>query len=128
MTHDHGIYAEKQSAARRADPSLPFFSPALELLACVQSLPDPGVAIIGFGKRDCAYDISLPTPLDLPSARITGLNDQHAFLSYQEDSKLHIGSLLRFGVSHPCTAFDKWRVIPLVDDDYNVIDLFQTYF
>ena len=128
VTHDHGIYAQQQETARATDPTLPCFSAALELWAAVQSLPDPGVAIVSFGKRDCAYDISLPVPLDLPGAKITAVNDQHAFLSYTPDSKLTVGNLLRFGISHPCTAFDKWRVIPLVDDSYKVIDLYRTYF
>jgi D-serine dehydratase len=128
VTHDHGIYAQQQETSREQDPSLPGFSPALELWACVQSLPDPGVAILTFGKRDCAYDISLPVPLDLPGAKITAINDQHAYLSYPAGTKLSVGALLRFGISHPCTAFDKWRVIPLVDESYNVIDFYRTYF
>jgi D-serine deaminase-like pyridoxal phosphate-dependent protein len=36
------------------------------------------------------------------------------------------------GLSHPCTAFDKWRLIPLIDDhtvtDPAVLDLVPTYF
>jgi D-serine dehydratase len=128
VTHDHGIYAQQQKAALAAEPSLPRFSPALELWACVQSLPDPGVAIVTFGKRNCAYDISLPTPIDLEDAKVTAINDQHAYLSYPESVKLSVGAMLRFGISHPCTAFDKWRSIPLVDDDYNVIDVYRTVF
>ncbi len=128
VTHDHGIYAKQQAAALAADPSLPRFEPALELWARVQSLPDPGVAILTFGKRDCAYDISLPVPLDLPGAVVTAINDQHAYLKYSEGANLALGSPVRLGISHPCTAFDKWRSIPLVDDEYNVIDTYRTYF
>jgi D-serine dehydratase len=128
VTHDHGIYAQQQSTALAADPTLPRFVPALELWACVQSVPDPGRAIIAFGKRNCAYDISLPTSLDLPGATITTVNDQHAYLSYPEATKLRVGDRLRFGISHPCTAFDKWREIPLVDDDYRIIDIYRTCF
>jgi len=32
------------------------------------------------------------------------------------------------GISHPCTAFDKWRLLPVVDDGYGVIDAVLTYF
>jgi D-serine dehydratase len=32
------------------------------------------------------------------------------------------------GISHPCTAFDKWKFIPVVDDGYNVVDGIRTYF
>ena len=37
-----------------------------------------------------------------------------------------LGSVLRVGLSHPCTVFDKWRIIPVVegdDDDPLVVDL-----
>lgn len=128
VTHDHGIYAQHQAAALAEDPTIPCFVPALELWACVQSLPDPGVAIVAFGKRNCAYDISLPVPLDLEGARVTAINDQHAYLSYPNHVKLSVGDRLRFGQSHPCTAFDKWREIPVVDDSYNVLDRYKTYF
>jgi D-serine deaminase-like pyridoxal phosphate-dependent protein len=36
------------------------------------------------------------------------------------------------GLSHPCTAFDKWRLIPVVDDagtaNPRIVDLIHTYF
>ena len=32
------------------------------------------------------------------------------------------------GISHPCTTFDKWRVISVVDDAYNVVDVITTRF
>jgi len=142
VTHDHGLYREKVLAAkqRAGDAAVPEFIAALELWAFVQSLPDPGMAIVSFGKRDCAYDLDLPIPLfalpgsrpltervPLDGARITRLNDQHAYLSGAVD-RLSIGDRLCCGISHPCTAFDKWRVIPVVDDSYNVRDWYRTYF
>ena len=36
--------------------------------------------------------------------------------------------LVGCGISHPCTAFDKWRLIPVVDDDYTVVDAVLTFF
>ena len=56
---------------------------------------------------------------------IDGINDQHAYL---RDAAVEVGELVRLGISHPCTAFDKWRVIPVVDDDDRVVDLLRTYF
>ena len=45
---------------------------------------------------------------------------------------MRIGDELRLGVSHPCTAFDKWQLIPVIDDadaaDPVVVDLIRTYF
>jgi D-serine dehydratase len=144
ITHDHGYYAEKLGEAQdrvEAGKNLLSFQPALELWALVQSLPQAGQAILTFGKRDCSYDLGLPKPLyalpegeslkskrSLDQARITDTNDQHAFLTYPESVSLQVGDRVVCGISHPCTAFDKWRMIPLVDDSYNVIDWYQTYF
>jgi len=59
---------------------------------------------------------------------VTKLMDQHAYLSVDTDVDLRVGDLLRFGISHPCTAFDKWRHIPVVDGDHRVVDVLHTYF
>jgi D-serine dehydratase len=125
---------------RAGDTALPEFFPALELWSFVQSLPDPGVAILTFGKRDCAYDLDLPIPLfalpnscalaekfPLDGMRISQLNDQHAYLNGGVE-QLSVGDRICCGISHPCTGFDKWRVIPVVDDSYNIQDWYRTYF
>jgi len=141
VTHDHGYYSSRLQAAEERSPgAVPEFKPALELWSLVQSRPDPGIAILTFGKRDCAYDIDLPLPLftvpasgprstqiRLHPARISHLNDQHAYLCQAPDG-LRVGDLVCCGISHPCTAFDKWRVIPTVDDSYSVLDWYRTYF
>lgn len=144
ITHDHGHYAKKLIEAQgrlEMQNSFPVFEPALELWAVVQSFQEAGKALLTFGKRDCPYDLGLPKPLyvipegqsldskqTLAEGRITDTNDQHAFLSYPPSLSLHVGDRVVCGISHPCTAFDKWRMIPLVDDAYNVIDWYRTYF
>lgn len=141
VTNDHGYYSRKISASHTRSFTTPEFTPALELWSYVQSIPQRHLAFLTFGKRDCPYDLDLPIPLfamapattfsdrrDLAGARIVNLNDQHAYMSFSNDIDLEIGSLVCCGVSHPCTAFDKWRVIPVVDDNYNVIDLYRTFF
>jgi D-serine deaminase-like pyridoxal phosphate-dependent protein len=45
-----------------------------------------------------------------------------------EEDALKPGDWLGCGISHPCTAFDKWRYLPLVDDDYRVTDSVETAF
>jgi D-serine deaminase-like pyridoxal phosphate-dependent protein len=59
---------------------------------------------------------------------VTELNDQHAYLRVPRDDPLAVGDLVGCGISHPCTAFDKWRLIPVVDDDYTVVDAVATFF
>lgn len=112
--------------------------PALELWSTVLSVPEPGLAIAGFGKRDVSYDLALPTPLVLRhedrSESIAGdievkaLYDQHAILRVSPHVDLTVGDLLGLGITHPCTAFDKWRLLPLVDDDYTVTGAIRTFF
>jgi D-serine dehydratase len=126
VTHDHGIYQQRQDASAGMD--VPRFQPALELWAVVQSHPEPGVAILSFGKRNASFDLGLPKPLDLPGCTVTALNDQHAFMTVPPDTRVAVGDLVRLGISHPCTTFDKWRKMPLVDDEYNVLDVYETYF
>ncbi|GIH21395.1 alanine racemase [Rugosimonospora africana] len=123
VTHDHGFYA-------RRSPLASTLRPALEVWAQVLSVPEPGLAIVGMGRRDVPYDEGLPVPLGhAGGASVTGtvdaLNDQHAYL---RADGLHPGDLLRFGISHPCSAFDRWRVIPVIDDADRVTDLIHTYF
>jgi D-serine dehydratase len=144
ITHDHGFYREKLSEARQRgsdENRLPLPEPALELWSLVQSLLDEDKALLTFGKRDCPYDLGMPIalyyvpagqPLEkrqlFDNAKVTDLNDQHAFLSFDPKQLLGIGDRVVCGISHPCTAFDKWPVIALVDDDYQVIDWYRTFF
>ncbi|WP_169952125.1 alanine racemase [Microbispora sp. H11081] len=132
IAHDDGFYRETTPYNRLAGE----LRPALEVWAQVLSVPEPGIVLVGMGKRDVPYDLHLPSPKAVrrggePAEPLTGVTvvklwDQHAYLS--GDAGLRPGDLVSFGLSHPCTAFDKWRVIPVVDDDDVVIDLINTYF
>ncbi|MDX6230957.1 MAG: hypothetical protein QOI76_4347, partial [Frankiales bacterium] len=92
----------------------------------VLSRPEPRLAILDLGKRDVPYDLDLPVPLDLPGARTVSVNDQHLFLELAGDD-LEVGDVVRLGLSHPCTAFDKWQLIPMVRHGV-VVELVRTYF
>jgi D-serine deaminase-like pyridoxal phosphate-dependent protein len=120
VTHDDGVYADVTP--------LPELRPAFELWARVLSCPEPGLAIAGFGKRDAPYDLGLPV-VRRPAGDLTveALNDHHAFVR-DEDGVLAVGDVLACGISHPCTAFDKWSLIPVVDDRDVVIDAVRTMF
>ncbi|MGN9906587.1 alanine racemase [Phytohabitans sp. LJ34] len=135
VTHDDGYYREHTPFNRV--PGEGGLEAALELWAQVISTPEPGLAIVGMGKRDAPFDEGLPVPLAVrraggaapPAAglTVTRLMDQHAFLAV-DGAALAPGDLVRFGISHPCTAFDKWRAIPLIDDADVVVDVMRTYF
>jgi D-serine dehydratase len=145
LTHDSKMYTEAFEQMKRRTPELarlgPGLRPALELWACVQSTPEPGLAIATMGKRDVSFDSGMPVPERWyrpglhagPQAlgqafAVTGLNDQHAFLRVPADSPLRVGDMIAFGISHPCTTFDKWQLLYVVDDDYKVIDAIRTLF
>lgn len=143
VTHDNGIYQQSQLALKKRHtldcPPEGDLLPALELCAFVQSLPEPGLAIIGFGKRDVAFDNGLPQaiahyrkgkslPLVAGQFKTVKLMDQHAMLHYTENAELNVGDILIFGTSHPCITFDKWRTLYFIDDQYNIIQSVTTYF
>jgi D-serine dehydratase len=142
VAHDHGIYQDAQGAvlARRGDLA-EGLRPALEVWAHVQSLPEPGFAVVALGKRDVAHDAGLPVPLrryragvpdadgeDLGGCAVTAVMDQHAFLRVAPGVVLRIGDIIAFGTSHPCLTFDKWRVGCLVDERMRVIETWETCF
>jgi D-serine dehydratase len=139
VTHDHGMnhtLSPLGTADHRAPEEDGTLEPALEVWAYVHSAPEPGLAFLTLGRRDAPYDAGLPVPLFRIAAgstqrvpltgEVTGLNDQHCYLRY--DGELAVGDRVVLGISHPCTAFDKWQVIPVVDDDWNVVDAVRTYF
>ena len=143
LTHDSLFYKKLfQSLQHRVQRSWLHGSelkPALEVWSYVQSCPEPGLVILTMGKRDCSYDIDLPIPLKWARAMqppsfltnayiIFKLDDQHAHMRVPLDCPLQVGDMIGCGISHPCTTFDKWREIFVVDDDYNVVSSIKTYF
>ena len=136
LTHDHGRYRRVGPLGHRSGG--PELRPAFELWGLVQSQPEPGLAFLGFGKRDVSYDQGLPKPLrvrarggevrDATGFTVTDLNDQHAYLRIPAGDPLRVGDLVCSGIEHPCTTFDKWRVIPIVDERYEVVELAETFF
>ena len=74
---------------------------------------------------------SLTTQSVPASWKIVGLNDQHAHLRWDAaDAALApiVGELIGLGIAHPCTTFDKWQWMPIVEDDYRVTDALLTHF
>jgi D-serine deaminase-like pyridoxal phosphate-dependent protein len=134
LVHDDGFYRGISPLARGAG-RVPLRS-AMHGWARVISRPEPALALLDGGKRDFPYDEGLPEPQlvrdrgPLTGAPgVTALNDQHAFL---RDADVAVGDVVRLGLSHPCTAFDKWTLIPVVDDADAarplVVDLVRTFF
>jgi D-serine dehydratase len=142
VTSDQGNYKRMMSAVAARTGCGAGLEAAMEVWARVQSCPEPGLAILAVGKRDISYDLEMPIPLlhcrrdsTEPSTapadwKISALNDQHAYLrgSDAQHAALQVGDLICLGISHPCTTFDKWRWMPLVDESYKVCDAIVTCF
>ncbi|WP_416430090.1 alanine racemase [Paenarthrobacter nicotinovorans] len=142
IIHDDGFYRGISPFSRAGNQP---FSPGMYGWARVVSQPEPGLALLDAGKRDLPFDEGLPEPQFIGStlggamealvgAEITSVNDQHSFLTFNPDTTtVRPGDVVRLGLSHPCTAFDKWTVIPVLADstpggDQTVVDLIHTFF
>jgi len=120
LTHDDGLYD-------RTSPLRQRLRSALRVWAQVVSRPEPDLAVLTMGRRDVSFDQDLPIPYGLATAQVVKLNDQHAYLRLGRD-RVEVGDWLEFGISHPCTVFDKWPMIPVVDGHGRVLDLIRTFF
>jgi D-serine deaminase-like pyridoxal phosphate-dependent protein len=140
LIHDDGFYRRVSPFGRadRLPGTLPLRS-AMHGWARVVSRPEPELALLDAGKRDLPFDEGLPEPQLVrgggplgAAAEITKLNDQHAFLRGPGAAATRVGDVLRLGPSHPCTALDKWTLLPVVEDadasDPVVVDLVRTWF
>ena len=144
LTHDVGAYRTAQARIQQHNPIAHRMQagllPALQVWAYVQSIPEPAHAIIALGKRDAAFDAGLPTPAQhfrpgstTPQTTpahwlLTKMMDQHAYMQIEPGDDLRIGDMIAFDISHPCLTFDKWKTLPIIDGQYQVVDIVQTFF
>ncbi|MCZ4300222.1 alanine racemase [Microbacterium oxydans] len=111
--HDDGFYS-RMSPFGPVTGTAPLRS-AMHAWSRVVSQPEDGLALLDAGRRDVPFDLDLPVPQSV-EGEITALNDQHAFLHLADGAAVAVGDVVRLGLSHPCTAFDKWRVVAVIDD------------
>ncbi|TJZ68389.1 amino acid deaminase [Chitiniphilus eburneus] len=144
LSHDVGIYRAAETRIHAGNPVARAMQtsllPALQVWAYVQSLPEPGLAIVGLGKRDAAFDAGLPMPAlhyrpgrdTAPRAvvdwALSAMMDQHAFMRIDPADDVAVGDMIAFDISHPCLTFDKWRQLAVIDADYRVVELVETFF
>ncbi|HXH36789.1 MAG TPA: amino acid deaminase [Plantibacter sp.] len=125
ITHDDGFYRGITPLARHEGTG--DFRSAIHGWATIVSRPEPGLALIDGGKRDFPFDEGLPEVQGvrragsnvvepLTGATATAMNDQHTFIALPPGSDLEVGDVIRLGLSHPCTTFDKWRALIVIDD------------
>ncbi len=145
LFHDSGMYRrhfarmqERSAKLRKLGGSL---RPAIEVWSYVQSCPEPERVILALGKRDISFDNDLPM-VELwyrpgfhnrphpvcAGCRAVEMHTQHIHMDAPVGHPFRVGDMVSLGISQPCTTFDKWQVIPVVDDDYNVISAIRTFF
>jgi D-serine deaminase-like pyridoxal phosphate-dependent protein len=134
VTHDDAHYARVTPFTRVPGR----LEPAFRLWAQVVSRPAPGQAFLNAGKRDAPYDLGLPAPVAVRTPaglrpapeglRVSGISDQHLWLDVPAGDPLQVGDLVCLGLSHPCTTFDKWPLIPVATTDGTVTDYIRTFF
>lgn len=139
VTHDSGIYERITRPGGMPYPGLPDLRPALEVWGAVLSLPEPGRAIVGVGKRDISSDVEPPIPLwrhapgaiglphPIDGMAVAAMWDQHLAIENTE-RRLTVGDLVGFGISHPCATFDRWTALLTISDDYDVTGAITTLF
>ena len=141
ITHDHGVYKRHLDKVQEREHLQESLLPALEVWTMVQSVPEPGLALLTCGKRDISYDMTLPfvtgyAPVgqrtrSAPHAswQITALNDQHAYLHFDAAGPVPaVGDRVILGISHPCTTFDKWKWMPVIDEKGQAVSCITTRF
>ncbi len=144
VIHDTGMCDRFQNAIlNRSDTANQLggrLQSCLEIWAYIQSIPEDGLAIVTMGKRDVGFTDGLPLPSlhyrdTWVSPRpadseweVVDLMDQHTFMRIGPNADLAVGDMVSFSASHPCLTCDKWRHFCVVDDTYNAIDLWPTFF
>ncbi|MFG2334596.1 amino acid deaminase [Streptomyces sp. NPDC048604] len=136
VSHDDGQYRKLTPFNRIPEEGA--LQPAFRLWSQVISRPTPEQAFTNAGKRDAAYDLHLPEAQvvrspdgeirDAAGITVTGLSDQHAWLRTDPTAQLQVGDWVGMGLSHPCTSFDKWQLIPVVEADGTVVEFIRTFF
>ncbi|MGC4995518.1 amino acid deaminase [Streptomyces sp. DT195] len=135
VSHDDGHY--RRITPFNRVPEEGALEPAFRLWAQVVSRPEPGQAFVNAGKRDAAYDLDRPEAqvirrdgVERPATgvEVTALSDQHMWLATTPEVDVMVGDWIGFGLSHPCTTFDKWQLIPVAEADGTVVEYIRTFF
>jgi D-serine deaminase-like pyridoxal phosphate-dependent protein len=145
ITHDDGFYRQispldEGGSATAGSAGSGRLRSAMHGIARVVSHPERGLALLDGGKRDFPFDEGLPIPRrvapdvgdewsPLEDASILAMNDQHSYLGLGKQD-VALGSVVSLGLSHPCTTFDKWHCLPVVESQGSdrVVDLVRTFF
>ena len=141
VTHDHGHYARYLTRVLQREGLTEGLQPALQVWALVQSVPEPGLVILNAGRRDVSFDQQMPVPVlwakagqlqakPAPAAwQVRALSDQHAHMHVPVDGpQPAVGDKVALGISHPCTTFDKWAWMAVLDDEGAVTGAITTGF
>lgn len=141
IAHDHGRYAQFLRLVEQREGLQASLQPAIEIWAMVQSVPESGLALLSAGRRDLSFDQRMPMPVRWAARgsqsiepapehwEVHALSDQHAHMHFDPAGAApRVGDRVALGISHPCTTFDKWRWMALVDDEARITGAIGTHF
>ena len=140
LSHDDGVIDDLSPLGAHPRVVGDVFHAALEVWSPVLSRPESTRLILGAGKRDLSTDNTFPVAKkwvqrgtrvvrDLDARpRAIKVDDQHAYVDVDPSCDIAVGDYVGLGISHPCTTFDKWRVMLVVDEAYDVVDVVTTRF
>lgn len=140
ISHDDGVINDLSPLGATPRELGEVFQAALEVWGVVLSRPELTRVVVGVGKRDVSTDGLLPIAkkrrrrgspnVETWSARgrAVRVDDQHTYFDVDGSDDIAVGDLVGLGISHPCTTFDKWRALPIVDDEYRVVEVARTFF
>jgi D-serine deaminase-like pyridoxal phosphate-dependent protein len=108
-----GSYVLMDSTYQRIRPE---FEPALTLLTTVVSRPEPNRLVTDAGLKTVTKEFGWPVPLDIPSASVQYLSEEHGVLSLSDPAAVALrpGDKMRFLPSHCCTTVnlhDRYYVV-----------------
>jgi D-serine dehydratase len=143
ITHDSGLYTFLFSLLNMRAPELlaeDAPSPALRVWAYVQSMPEPGRAIVTMGKRDVGFDEMPAGTLASPQRRHVGAAGAHARPSGHRTQRP--ARVSRYPARIPAAGgrhdrlrhlssvphFRQVAVLHVIDGAFDVIGSIRTYF
>jgi D-serine deaminase-like pyridoxal phosphate-dependent protein len=98
------------------------FEQAFWVIGTVISRPAPGGCVADCGHKAVTRDHALPAVAEIPGARITALNDEHAVIALPADTAVRIGDRVRLVPSHTDPTINLHDVFYAVEGE-RVVDV-----
>ena len=130
VTQDGGFYEERLAARRPRAAASAGCATRSRSGARSSRARSPTSRSSSFGKRDVPFDLGAAAAAArarAATAPVAGVRrrggravDQHAHVRLDPAAELAVGDLLGAEISHPCGAFERWKLLFVVNDERRV--------